>query len=149
VVVRPPLAAGEGRGTKGRSRCVTWTRRPSPRDFSVGISQPEVHGDMTGKARGGIIRGGSVCEVSLVDRPSNGSCYFEIVKSAGGMVLRKGYPVNSKKARRVLIKNASAAAAKSARAEQRRDADVRARAAADFRHHHSYDPAAREALNIR
>ena len=37
---------------------------------------------MTGKARGGIIKGGELTELSLVDRPANRSCSLELVKAA-------------------------------------------------------------------
>lgn len=56
------------------------------RAFSVGISNPIIDRDMTGKAAGGIIRGGpetSIFEVSLVDRPANKSCGFTLAKAAG------------------------------------------------------------------
>jgi hypothetical protein len=53
------------------------------RAFSVGIARPLIVQDVTGKARGGIIKGGELAEISLVDRPANRSCYVEIAKSAG------------------------------------------------------------------
>ena len=37
---------------------------------------------MSGKARGGVIKGGKIVEVSLVDSPANRSCFLEIAKSA-------------------------------------------------------------------
>lgn len=49
--------------------------------YSVGISRPVIKRDPTGKARGGIICGGQICELSIVDRPANKSCYLEIAKS--------------------------------------------------------------------
>jgi len=52
------------------------------RAYSVGIAKPVIERDMTGKARGGIIRGGSLCELSLVDRPANVSCTLSLVKAA-------------------------------------------------------------------
>jgi hypothetical protein len=52
------------------------------RAFSVGISRPVIERDITGKARGGIIKGGTIVEVSLVDSPANRSCFLEIAKSA-------------------------------------------------------------------
>lgn len=53
------------------------------RAFSVGIARPLIVQDVTGKARNGIIKGGELAEISLVDRPANRSCYVEIAKSAG------------------------------------------------------------------
>ena len=52
------------------------------RAYSVGIAKPVIERDMTGKARGGIIRGGSLAELSLVDRPANVSCSLSLVKAA-------------------------------------------------------------------
>jgi len=52
------------------------------RAFSVGISRPVIERDVTGKARGGVIKGGKIVEVSLVDSPANRSCFLEIAKSA-------------------------------------------------------------------
>ena len=53
------------------------------RAFSVGIAKPVIVRDVTGKARNGIIKGGELAEISLVDRPANRSCYMEIAKAAG------------------------------------------------------------------
>lgn len=56
------------------------------RAFSVGISNPVINRDMTGKAAGGIITGNDeteVFEISLVDRPANKECGFTLAKSAG------------------------------------------------------------------
>ena len=50
--------------------------------YSIGISRPVIKHDPTGKARGGIIMGGELAELSIVDRPSNKSSYLEIAKSA-------------------------------------------------------------------
>lgn len=53
------------------------------RAFSVGIAHPVIERDMSGKARGGIIRGNektSICEISLVDSPANKNCGFTLVK---------------------------------------------------------------------
>ena len=52
------------------------------RAFSIGISRPVIERDVSGKARGGIIKGGSIMEVSLVDSPANRSCFLEIAKAA-------------------------------------------------------------------
>jgi len=52
------------------------------RAFSVGIAKPVIIRDVTGKARGGIIKGGELAEISLVDRPANRSCYVELAKAA-------------------------------------------------------------------
>jgi hypothetical protein len=57
------------------------------RAFSVGIANPVINRDMTGKAIGGIITGNDeteIFEVSLVDRPANKSCGFTLAKSEGG-----------------------------------------------------------------
>lgn len=50
--------------------------------YSVGISRPVIKHDLSGKARGGIIVGGELAELSIVDRPSNKSSYLELAKSA-------------------------------------------------------------------
>ena len=50
--------------------------------YSIGISRPVIKHDPSGKARGGIIMGGELAELSIVDRPSNKSSYLEIAKSA-------------------------------------------------------------------
>jgi hypothetical protein len=57
-------------------------QRKHLRAFSVGIARPLIVSDVTGKARNGIIKGGELAEISLVDRPANRSCYVEIAKSA-------------------------------------------------------------------
>jgi hypothetical protein len=54
--------------------------------YSVGIARPVIERDVTGKARGGIITGGQIVEISLVDRPANKSCGIALVKSEGGTV---------------------------------------------------------------
>jgi hypothetical protein len=46
-------------------------RKGHLRAFSVGIAAPVIERDMTGKAKGGIITGGRIVEVSLVDSPAN------------------------------------------------------------------------------
>lgn len=54
------------------------------RAFSVGISRPIIVRDPAGKAINGIIKGdenSAIAEVSLVDRPANPSCGFQLVKS--------------------------------------------------------------------
>jgi len=51
------------------------------RAYSVGIARPTIERDVTGKARGGIITGGQIVEISLVDRPANKSCGIQLVKS--------------------------------------------------------------------
>jgi hypothetical protein len=56
-------------------------KRGHLRAFSVGISRPVIERDVSGKARGGIIRGGKVVEVSLVDSPANRSCFLELAKA--------------------------------------------------------------------
>ena len=57
-------------------------KRGHLRAFSVGIARPVIERDTTGKARGGVIKGGKIVEVSLVDSPANRSCFLEIAKSA-------------------------------------------------------------------
>jgi Double zinc ribbon len=52
------------------------------RAYSVGIARPTIVRDVTGKARGGIIKGGELAELSLVDRPANRSCSLQLVKAA-------------------------------------------------------------------
>lgn len=47
--------------------------------YSVGISRPVIAYDK--RARGGVIKGGQICELSIVDRPANKSCYLELAKS--------------------------------------------------------------------
>jgi hypothetical protein len=49
--------------------------------YSVGIARPVVKRDPTGKARGGIVAGGHLAEISLVDRPANKACGFILGKS--------------------------------------------------------------------
>ena len=56
-------------------------RKGHLRAFSVGIARPVIERDVTGKARGGIITGGRIVEVSLVDSPANRSCWLEMVKA--------------------------------------------------------------------
>jgi len=58
-------------------------RKGHLRAFSVGIAKPLIVRDVTGKARNGIIKGGELAEISLVDRPANRSCYMQIAKAAG------------------------------------------------------------------
>lgn len=52
--------------------------------YSVGIAHPVIERDISGKARGGVITGGQIVEISLVDRPANKSCGIQLVKSDGG-----------------------------------------------------------------
>ncbi len=54
------------------------------RAYSVGIANPTIERDVTGKARGGVIKAGKIVEISLVDRPANASCGFQLVKSIDG-----------------------------------------------------------------
>ena len=44
--------------------------------------------DFQGKATGGIITGGEIVELSLVDRPANKSCGIQITKSANGLLCK-------------------------------------------------------------
>lgn len=55
------------------------------RAYSVGIAHPIIERDISGKARGGVIKFGDnteICEISLVDRPANRNCGITLVKSA-------------------------------------------------------------------
>lgn len=52
--------------------------------YSVGIARPVITRDPSMKARGGIVTGGSLAELSLVDRPANKNCGLMIAKAAGG-----------------------------------------------------------------
>ena len=56
-------------------------RKGHLRAFSVGVAAPVIERDMTGKAKGGIITGGRIVEVSLVDSPANRSCFLEMAKA--------------------------------------------------------------------
>jgi hypothetical protein len=49
--------------------------------YSVGIARPVINRDPSGKARGGIVAGGHLAELSLVDRPANKACGFILGKS--------------------------------------------------------------------
>jgi hypothetical protein len=72
------------KGVVDEPTAVRLVKRGHLRAFSVGIAAPVIERDMTGKARGGIIKGGRIVEVSLVDSPANRSCFLEIAKAAGG-----------------------------------------------------------------
>ena len=50
------------------------------RAYSVGIARPTIVRDAV--AKGGRITDGSICEISLVDRPANARCGVQLVKSA-------------------------------------------------------------------
>lgn len=56
------------------------------RAYSVGIAHPVIERDVSGRARGGIIKGGQIVEISLVDRPANKSCGIQLVKAHGSIV---------------------------------------------------------------
>lgn len=77
------------------------------RAYSVGVSNPRVERDTTGKAVGGIIRGGQVVELTLCDRPSNPSCGIRMVKSADGFTV-KSFGMNMPKEVRKAMKATSA-----------------------------------------
>lgn len=49
--------------------------------FSVGIGSPKIVRDVA--AKGGRIVGGTLVEISLVDRPANANCGFSLCKSQG------------------------------------------------------------------
>jgi hypothetical protein len=53
------------------------------RAYSVGIAEPVITRDPTGRAPGGIVTGGVLAEVSLVDRPANKNCQLVLAKAAG------------------------------------------------------------------
>ena len=50
------------------------------RAYSVGIARPTIQRDAV--ARGGRITDGQIVEISLVDRPANKNCQFQLVKAA-------------------------------------------------------------------
>lgn len=50
------------------------------RAYSVGIARPTIQRDAV--ARGGRITDGQIVEISLVDRPANKNCGFQLVKAA-------------------------------------------------------------------
>ena len=57
------------------------------RDYSIGVSYPDIRPDPTGKAMNGVITGRQdgktrIAELSLVDRGSNFNSRFQLVKSA-------------------------------------------------------------------
>ncbi len=52
------------------------------RDYSVGIADPRIRRDPTGRAAGGIICGGSIVELTLCDVGSNPSCGVTLVKAS-------------------------------------------------------------------
>ena len=55
--------------------------------FSIGIRNPRIRADKS--APGGVLCGGSVVEVSLVDRPANPACMLTLAKSATpGLVVK-------------------------------------------------------------
>jgi hypothetical protein len=53
------------------------------RAYSVGIAEPVIERDMTGKAPGGRITAGRIVELSLVDRPANKNCQLTLAKADG------------------------------------------------------------------
>ena len=63
--------------------------------YSVGISGALVQRDNIAKA--GRIVGGSVIELSLVDRPANPSCGIQLVKSVDGIAVYSGKLLKPKK----------------------------------------------------
>lgn len=52
------------------------------RAYSVGIIDPVIKRDPSGRAPGGIICGGTLAELSVVDRPANKNAYLELAKAA-------------------------------------------------------------------
>jgi len=85
--------AGVGLEVSTDENGATWTRglvvepiakqlvsKGALRSFSVGIARPTIQRDMV--AKGGRITDGELVEVSLVDRPANARCTFQMVKSA-------------------------------------------------------------------
>jgi prohead serine protease len=49
--------------------------------YSIGMRNPVVVKDPTGKAYGGIIKSADLCEISLVDSPSNVNTGITLIKS--------------------------------------------------------------------
>jgi len=58
--------------------------------YSVGIANPRIRSDPSGRATGGIICGGSIVELTLCDRGSNPACGVTLLKSVGGVPLYSG-----------------------------------------------------------
>jgi len=65
----------------GEPTAVKLVKMGALRAFSVGISGAKIVKDA--RARGGRIVGGQIVEVSLVDRPANPDCAFNLVKMVG------------------------------------------------------------------
>lgn len=63
-------------------------RKGALRAYSIGVRNPVIKTDFQGKATGGIITGGEIVELSLVDRPANKSCGIQITKSASGLLCK-------------------------------------------------------------
>lgn len=68
------------RGVVDHPVAAMMVRKGHLRAYSVGIARPKIQRDASGKARGGIIKGGELAEVSLVDRPANRNCGVVLVK---------------------------------------------------------------------
>lgn len=91
-----PVAAGVGRelsedGEKWQLKALVVDRNVAEKveakvykGFSIGIKNPQVVRDKT--ARGGRIVGGTIIEVSLVDRPCNPEAVMGIAKVHGGVL---------------------------------------------------------------
>jgi hypothetical protein len=59
--------------------------------YSVGVSNPLIKSDPSGRARNGIICGGQISELTICDRPSNPSCGVQLLtKSADGSAVYVG-----------------------------------------------------------
>ena len=71
------------------------------RDYSVGIANPVVKPDPTGYARGGVIVGGDICELTVCDRGANPSCGITIAKSVNGKAQFIGKAFGKKSAKEV------------------------------------------------
>jgi hypothetical protein len=63
-------------------------RKGALRAYSIGIRNPVIKRDLSGNASGGIITGGEIVELSLVDRPANKSCGITVTKSANGLLCK-------------------------------------------------------------
>jgi hypothetical protein len=63
-------------------------RKGALRAYSIGIRNPVIKRDPSGQATGGIIAGGEIVELSLVDRPANKSCGIQVTKSASGLLVK-------------------------------------------------------------
>lgn len=67
-------------------------RPPVLKGFSIGVAEPRISfEDPT--APNGLVMGGKIVEISVVDRPSNPRAIFQVVKSEGGGLVLVDQPV--------------------------------------------------------